>query len=387
MNTSKKEQRIIYLLSKRREELLSSDDEKELSDWITASQDRESLFKELLDAQYIDDSLTFFSLFTADKSLPSIKQKMVNYTRKRYWLRYAGVAAAICLLSLAAYFYNAHLSMSNTIQPGASHATLALANGAQINLDKIVLGQTKELQGLRISKDRKGSLTCQYLASNDNPTNQAAAFHTITTPAGGEYRIVLPDSSTVWLNAQSSLRFPTHFNRSERRVEFSGEGFFEISKQVKAPFKVSIKNHQDILVLGTAFNISAYAEENSIRTTLFEGAVSIQTSTQQQLLKPGQEAQVFRESDKLKIQDADLYEARAWREGYFVFKNEPIVDIMRKISRWYNIEVVYQGNVEKLIFGGVFSRSKPINKLLNSFSSTGTIRYTIKGRRVTIIAE
>ena len=193
------------------------------------------------------------------------------------------------------------------------------------------------------------------------------------------------DGSKVWLNSGSTLRFPTSFVGSERIVELKGEAYFDITKNSKMPFLVRTNNAMDIKVLGTQFNVMAYDDEKNINTTLIEGSVEVLKGSGKTMLKPGQEAILNRGSGNIKVAEADLEQAIAWKNGYFIFYNENIESIMRKVSRWYNVDVVYQGNLSNKDFVGTISRNKNVSELLKMLELTGAVHFSIDGRRITVM--
>jgi transmembrane sensor len=194
----------------------------------------------------------------------------------------------------------------------------------------------------------------------------------------------LPDGTKVWLNAASSLHFPTAFTGGERRVELTGEGYFEVAKNKHLPFKVAF-NDQEVQVLGTHFNIMAYPNEEASQTTLLEGSVSITKRNISRLLVPGQQAKSTIGSAGFDIKQVDTQEAVAWKNGEFLFKNTNIQSIMRQLARWYDVDVAYQGNLQNMVFGGRMSKSKNISEVLKNLELTGTIHFKIEGRRVTVM--
>jgi len=210
------------------------------------------------------------------------------------------------------------------------------------------------------------------------------AFNTISTPVGGQYTVVLPDGSKVWLNAASSLKFPTAFTGTERRVELTGEGYFEVAKNKHMPFKVNF-NREEVEVLGTHFNISAYPDEAVTRTTLLEGSVRISKNNIKKILVPGQQAISSMQTGGFNIAEVNTDEAIAWKNGLFLFHNENIRSIMKKIARWYNVDVNYQGSFTNQEYGGRISQSKNLSEILKNLELTGTIHFKIEGRRVTVM--
>ena len=331
-----------------------------------------------------------------ENSLGRIWIKLDNRPIKttiRLWPRIVGLAAAIVVITLGTWLYypantghhpqfnSASPTYVNNIKPGKVGATLILANGKRILLNDAGNGQLAKEAGVVISKTTDGQLIYEVTGTGHGG-NQ---INTLSTSKGETYMVILPDKSKVWLNAASSLKYPASFeNSSERSVELSGEAYFEITKNKDRPFKV-LANHQNITVLGTHFNVMAYAEEDHIYTTLLEGSVSVGNTTREIRLKPGQQSILNKGSDKISIKAVDADESVAWKDGYFLFQGENIYSIMRKISRWYDVEVVYEGNMENKEFAGMISRYKDISEVLKMLQLTGDVHYKIDERRILIM--
>jgi transmembrane sensor len=226
------------------------------------------------------------------------------------------------------------------------------------------------------------------ISSVSNETNKAKDYNTIETPNGGQYQVTLPDGSKVWLNAASSLKFPPSFSRLvNRRVELlRGEAYFEIAKDKNHPFIVK-SNGQEVKVLGTHFNINSYSDEQSTKTTLLEGSVKIEIVSGSRpkkgvVIRPGQQS--ILSGERIRIVDADIESDLAWKNQEFVFKGENIQSIMRKLSRWYDIEVNYNGDCSHLSFYGVLSRSKNISSVLKLMENAGNVKFKIEGKKITV---
>ncbi|WP_025142518.1 FecR family protein [Pedobacter jeongneungensis] len=266
------------------------------------------------------------------------------------------------------------------IKPGKDRAVLVLANGTKINLDEINSGHLADQTGVSISKTADGQIVYTVPAQE----NEAAEmqYNTIVTPAGGQYQVNLPDGTKVWLNASSSLTFPTSF-AAERSVTLKGEAYFEVSKisagGKRIPFYVESTN-QKIEVLGTHFNVNAYADESSTKTTLLEGSVQINGKV---LLKPGEQSRLQGESIKVTVVNAEDY--IDWKNGDFILEHNDFRSVMRKIARWYDVEVIYGDDApKKLNLGGWISRSKNISSVLQLMEQTGKVHFKIEGRRITV---
>jgi transmembrane sensor len=268
------------------------------------------------------------------------------------------------------------------IVPGSDRAVLTLSNGKMIELDKISNGQITAESGHRIYKSTTGQVV--YSESQSDKTDTKTALNNISTPKGGQWQVILPDGSKVWLNSSSSLDFPTSFqNQQNRTVKLHGEGYFEVAKDKKHPFIVKT-DRQEVTVLGTHFNINSYDDEPSVRTTLAEGRIKILSNDgAERILLPGQEAS--QSQNRLTVGDADLEETLAWKNGYFRFNDEKIQSVMRKLARWYNIEVKYISDTPNDSLNGKISRSKNIEQVLKALEATKTVHFKVEGRRVTVM--
>lgn len=244
------------------------------------------------------------------------------------------------------------------IAPGGTKALLTLANGNVVPLDSA--GTQNWMQGNTKVQQSGGLLA--YSGDDD-----AVSYNTLTTPRGGTFRVTLPDGSNVWLNAASSLRYPTSFKGGERLVAVQGEAYFEIAQNAQHPFKVKINDKTTIVVLGTSFNVNAYANENSIATTLFSGAVRMQQGNEQVTLHPGQQARTGLTAIET-VQNIDTAQVLAWKNGLFDFHNATLPEVMRQLARWYDIEVVYEGNIPAITFDGKMDRHLQLSQIIKIFS-------------------
>jgi len=278
----------------------------------------------------------------------------------------------------------AKTSIFHDVKPGTNKALLTLEDGKQIALNDMSTGTVLKQGHIAVVKQKNGLLQYQVTSNAGSAQNLPVEYNTISTPVGGEYSVVLPDGSKVWLNAASSLKFPTAFNGNERRVELTGEGYFEIAKNKHKPFKVKF-NNEEVEVLGTHFNIMAYQDDAVTRTTLLEGSVSISKNNVKKVLVPGQQAIGGLQAAGFSIKEVSTEEAVAWKNGLFLFRNENIRSIMKKIARWYNIDVYYQGTLANQEFGGRVSKSKNLSEILKNLELTGTIHFKVDGRRVTVM--
>ncbi|WP_177222648.1 FecR family protein [Chitinophaga sp. YR627] len=264
-----------------------------------------------------------------------------------------------------------------TLTPGSNKAVLTLANGQQIILDNAEKGTIAESGGVSVIKADSGAIA--YSGTGGN-----IQYHTLSTPRGGQFQLTLPDGSHVWLNAASSIRYPTAFTGAERNVELTGEGYFEIAPNAAQPFTVKT-GKLDVHVLGTGFNIMAYADENAVRTTLVNGSVKVAAGAATTILTPGTQASLQTGAAGFTISKPDLDEVLAWKNGQFRFSRTNIKQIMRQVSRWYDVEVSYEGNVDNIEFQGILSRKVTAQALLETIAATGEVHFRITGDHISVI--
>ncbi len=302
------------------------------------------------------------------------------------WPKLVGIAAAcLILVSVGLFFYKNSSHMNNNIQmagkqitAGGNKAILKLADGSEIILDSAKMGRLVSRNGTNVVKTDDG----QVSFINSNQDQPIVSNNVISIPRGGQYVIILSDGTKVWLNAASSLKFPSAFAKTERLVEITGEAYFEVAKDKIRPFIVKTTT-QSIEVLGTHFNINAYDDEPAVATTLLEGSVKLLSlaNGKTQLLKPGQQA---RFNNDFKVSAIDTEVAVDWKNGNFRFAKEDIQSIMRKLARWYDVDVLFQGKITDEGFIGTIPRSKNIEVVLNALKLTGLLNYKISGKQVTI---
>jgi hypothetical protein len=271
------------------------------------------------------------------------------------------------------------------IVPGSNKAILTVSGGKTIVLDAAANGLVAKTGVGEVLKTQRGQLVYKdNVSDNGTPTLANVEYNTLTTPRGGEYQLVLPDGTKVWLDAASSITYPVAFTGNSRRVKLTGQGYFEVAKNKEKPFYVDV-NQTEIKVLGTHFNISAYDDDGKNTTTLLEGSVQVTKNNKVALLKPGQQAVIVKGSDNIAVSEADIEDAMAWKNGYFIFNDDDIRGIMRKVSRWYDVDVDFQRDFSDQHFGGTFYRSKSIKELLDHFQKVGNLHFKISGRRIIVM--
>jgi len=382
-------ERVRYLFERYFNKTASLSEREELRQWLdTHSDDKDVL-------ELIDDSWNWYNgendgilseerqsyllnniLNTSAEITPVYPMHPVR--RNRAW----GWAAAVALLLVGAGTYHmvqrapvkklTAAVTSNDIVPGSNKAVLTLADGSTVALDSADSQVIQ--QGATAVKQQGGVL--RYEAGKGR--GEAISYNILTTPRGGQFQVTLPDGTQVWLNAESSLKYPTVFSGKERLVEVNGEAYFEIAKNVHQPFKVQVSNRATIEVLGTAFNVNAYTNENSMNTTLVQGKIKVN----EVILRPGQQAQL---TDKMKVtSDADIDKVLAWKNGLFNFEGADLQGVMRQLARWYDIEVNYEKDMPEVYFSGEMSRDMSLSGLLKVLE-TADVHFRIEGRRLTVM--
>jgi len=314
--------------------------------------------------------------------------------RLRKWYSIAAAAAILIFLSIGLYFVvNKPVQQQiagnqihkNDIGPGGNKAILTLADGKEIVLTGARNGLLATQRNTEIKKTEDGKIIYTNGQSLSDKSSANVQYNTITTPRGGQYQVTLPDGSRVFLNAASSLIYPTVFAGNERKVTLTGEAYFEVAHNSHQPFRVS-SNGQTVEVLGTHFNINAYSDERLIKTTLLEGSVRVSRGQKTVVLKPGQQAQISdrdTDSDISIISDADIEEAVAWKNGLFIL-DDHIQPVMRLISRWYDVDVIYDGAAPDDIFGGEVPRFQNISEVLKVLQLTKKVHFKIEGRTIIV---
>lgn len=341
--------------------------------------------------------------FPAEEQINAVHQRMqsalaqhIQASRRkpvarRLWFRVAAAALLIGIFFIGITLYrvpspviysDATLAAQQAIPPGHDGATLTLADGSKVVLDSLGSGLLTTQNGTKVVLNN-GQLT--YQADNANAT--AVVYNTISTARGRQFKLTLPDGSQVWLNAASSLRYPTAFTGNERNVEITGEAYFEVAKNEQMPFKVKANGRMEVQVLGTHFNVNAYEDEEAVRTTLLEGSVKVAAAERSVILKPGQQASISNksnESSPILVQTVDIEAVVAWKNGVFNFQDATLERVMRQLARWYDIEIVYEKGIPNIVFEGEINRQNALADVLHSLERLG-VHFKLEGRRLTVL--
>ncbi len=399
-------EQIKQLILKQLRGALTVVEQAELEEWLNRSPENSALYEEISDPGYIAASLSKMDRLHEQQVWERLtaysagqKEEIPNlasgepfairplHSRRNWW---AAAAAIILVLGTGGWLLlfqkpsgkalSRQEMRTKDLPPGRNGAVLTLAGGQQIFLDSSAGKGVISRQGNTTLVNANGQLAY-------NPTKGKVVepmYNTLTTQRGNQYQLVLPDGSHVWLNAASSITYPTVFNENKREVKVSGEAYFEIASMPRAPFKV-IVNNMEIAVLGTHFNVNAYPDEDHIETTLLEGKVQLNNGGQSVLLVPGQQAKFSPGRQGLFDIDkhVDVEKIVAWRNGMFEFDEMELPGIMRQISRWYDVDIAYETRPGNKVFGGAISKRVPLSDVLRMLEVNG-IQFRLEGSKLIV---
>ena len=397
------DERIGDLVIKYLRGTLSESDRAELQEWRDQSPANQNSFEEMTDPDNLVVSLSLYEEGESEKEAGRIKLlkpvlpgegKMIPF-RVFPWRSLVAAASVLLIVLTSAVIWYRYRSKNlapgttpvvvykNDVLPGGDKAILTLGDGSKIVLDNAQNGALTRQGNTKVIKLDSGQVV--YNVTNNHIAHEKPEliYNTITTPRGGQYQVLLPDGSKVWLNAASSLRFPTSFTDKERTVELTGEAYFEVARNAPKPFNVKV-NDIRVEVLGTHFNVMAYADEQVMKTTLLEGAVRVRSGNERSLLKPGQQAQLDAAGQIRTINNADTEEAIAWKEGLLKFNGAGIEAVMRQIARWYDVEIKYEGKRSSYSVSGIVSRNNNVSNVLNILELSG-FHFRIEGKTIVVL--
>lgn len=385
------EERIAYLIHKKLRNDLTYEEQLELELWENQDEENKIFLKQFTEA-FIAGELQIYNETDTKKGISNFRQALgienpITPHRYRHTTRLAiAVFLLIAIITTTVYITRSPdrkqvLTVTTNTKldiypPEGKKVQLKLSDGRVMELDTANgLITTEGTSELKV----KGS----SLIYEQKVKDESDIYNTVSTPVGGTYKLVLSDKTVVWLNSSSSIRFPVSFNGRDRKVELTGEAYFEVSPNKEKSFIVSTKG-DEVQVLGTSFNVNAYSDDPSIntKTTLFSGSVLVKKSGKQVLLKPGQEARSSQ--DKLTVIKADLDKTRGWRDGLIVFRDAPIEEIMKMAAHYYDIRVQYAGKI-KYTFSGIIEKKLPVSVFLDLLSRTTYLHYEIREENTIII--
>lgn len=377
-----------YLLNRFYDQTASPEERVALMAALREGEPDEAILDELIENHRTDvtlpgteaDALYHHILTQLPAAQPEIRQLPA---RKWWWA--AAAAAGLLLLGSIVYFMShrqspLELAAKADVLPGTNKAMLTLADGTQVALDSS--GRQVIQQGNTAVSQQAGELRYDVKAGGSE-----VGYNVLTTPRGGQFRLVLPDNSAVWLNAASSIRYPTAFTGKERLVTVTGEAYFEVAAVPGQPFRVSLPAGVSVEVLGTHFNVNAYTEENSIRTTLTSGKVQVVRGSDKVLLQPGQQAQADPRATGVIVKSltsAGVSQAIAWKNGIFDFEQMDLEQVLQQVARWYDVEVVYKGPVPHRLFGGQLSRNLHLSDIVEVMRMMKVNVHIEEGKRLVV---
>lgn len=393
---------IAGLLSKHLKGTLTAEESSQLHAWIAGSEQRRQLWEDINNTEIQQAGVKQIARYNENEALerflanhapkePPASPKRVYFLQPWKWM---AAAVAVIFIVVAGYWFHtqqqhspgiAHHVPVSDIAPGKNGAILKLSDGSTIALDSLSNGVVATQNGARIVLDN-GAL----VYDPDKSKSKEIAYNIITTPNGRQFRLSLPDGTQVWLNAASSIRYPTVFDGKHRNVEITGEVYFEVAPDTRMPFEVTVLNNARIEVLGTHFNVNAYGNEEMQHTTLLEGAVKVISLKEHAsalyrngiVLRPGQQLQMS-ETPTI-INHADIDKIMAWKNGLFDFNGMDVKYAMKQIARWYDVEIVYKGEVPDIKFYGKISRNISLTGLIKGLNNTGVHLHIEEGKRLVV---
>lgn len=321
-------------------------------------------------------------------------QSVINdkHPRRVRRLKWSAIAAALVLLiGLSVYLliYKDSLNtknelypemvMSEEVSPGGNHAILTLAGGHKVTLDGVGDGKIAEQSGSVVSKKGDGLLA--YNSTIESP-NDLPAYNSLSTPRGGQYQLILSDGTKVWLNAASSIRYPTSFSGTERMVSVTGEVYFEVTHNATKPFIVSA-NGMKIQVLGTHFNVNAYADDGITKTTLAEGSIKVIHGKVSKTIFPGEQAAIKKANAEIKVKHVNAADMTAWTRGFLILQGNDVKEFMTQLSRWYNVDIEYKGAIPENVLGGFIGRKNSLSDVLSALKTSG-VSAKLEGRKIIV---
>lgn len=382
---------IARIIQKSLKGKLSESEERQLSDWRKVSDENERAFQRMISEDFYTIGMEKLEMYDSRVAYGRFLQKKYQQRRKRRFLINMARVAAVALPFVIALVLYVGLnreeeqmvrpSLASNILPGTSKAVLTLANGQMIPLGKEATDSTIITDGTQISASGSGVTYASGVES------ESVVYNKLEIPRGGEFCLTLSDGTRVWLNSETSIQYPVAFGAKERRVFVQGEAYFEVAKDAKKPFTVQFMS-SSVTVLGTSFNIRAYPEEKRSQTTLAEGSVRIYSPGSSMLLKPGEQAEVSALSGEMVKQEVEVKNFTSWKDGRFVFEQQPLEDIMRTLERWYDIRVIFKDEGAKRIsLSGNMKRYGDFSQVMKMLQMTGDVRFELHGNDVYITTE
>ena len=380
-------ERIAYLINGFIQDDLTESEHDELDEWVAANMKNQRLFEELTDPVNIQKWVDWREKLDSKAAFERVKEKIglqrgrTSFKRRRIWPYWIAASVISVLIVVGDVWYQkvqppqiSTVLPAQDIQPGGRRATLKMNGSAPIILDTLNFGKINNDGTVSITKD---STALSYESAEKK--EGSVRIDELSTPAGGEYQISLSDGTRVWLNASSTIKYPEQFLGSIRKVELSGEAYFEVAKDEKHPFIVEVGKNE-VRVSGTHFNVNHYLDNLETVVTLAEGSVRLNGTI---FLKPGEQG-IIDQDGKILTKPADLESALAWKDGQFIFKMAPLSEVMNQVSHWYDAQIVYKDNNTEH-FNARIPRDVPVSKLLHLLEATGRVHFKVEYKTITVM--
>jgi ferric-dicitrate binding protein FerR (iron transport regulator) len=392
----------LIVLKYVRDRSLSPDEAARLRQWLAASDDRMALVERMkTDPDWVQAELQRMQEIRTESIWSKIENRitptpsipLISQTGRRRWSYTAAASFIAVVCAGGAWLWlsrnhpttpiSAPVIVTTDVKPGGNKAVLTLADGRRIDLDTTANGVLANQGSSRVAKLSDGQLAYNKEKTSDEKPNVALAYNSLSTPRAGQFTLRLPDGTQVWLNNASVLRYPVAFAGPDRTVELAGEAYFEVAKDAAHPFRVKVQGGATVDVLGTSFNIMAYSDEPTERTTLLDGSIRVTQDNQSALLKPADQSALDASGKLRVIPDVSVQEVIAWKNGYFHFDHASLQTTMRQLARWYDIEVVYQGQIPEQEFEGKIQRNLLLSDVLKGLEND-QIHFRLDGRKLIV---
>ena len=390
MNQTNKYQHIALLIVKERLTGLSKAETEELNQWKSENQNHQNLYERLKN-QNPAGVIQNYKNIDIERGLQTYRRRYTSKSRRMpvRWMTVAAIGLILIGVGTLLFFRSPSTPpLADHLQPGSSKALLILADGSVKELEQIRKTDTIHVEGVSVLNSGNEIQYTSTQNNSDTLPNEITTYNTLKIPTGGEYTLVLADGTKIWLNSQTTLRYPVKFTGNERTVYLEGEAYFEVSHDATRPFFVRMANEVNVEVLGTSFNVRSYKDEQEIETVLEQGSVKMWRDKDHITLVPGVKAAYNKNNGKFTTQHINTELYTAWHKGLYVFEEETIENILNKLSRWYDIQVFFTDTaVRDMIFSGSIHKYDTIQQLLNAIEATGGIHFRINGSAITVSSQ
>lgn len=381
--------RAAALITKQLTSMISDSESKELESWLAEDEKNEKLFQKIA-RQDFEKSFETYQKIDINRGFEKFKKtrKRSSIISLRQWLTLA--ASVVFVIGLATYFLlnidkEPHFTQQQQIEIGSSKAILILSDGSVRNLESMEQEEYLGADSTKLESDGKEIRYSRAEQTSVTDSDVKEEYNTLKIPVGGEYILTMSDGTRVWLNSQTTLRYPISFIGEQRNVYLEGEAYFEVAKNINRPFNVITAGEVKVEVLGTSFNVRAYKDEEQIETVLEEGKVRMSKDIESVILNPGTMAVYKEKSGELSTKAVNTELFTAWRNGIYVFEDANIDDILKTLSRWYGIEISYaDAEAKSLIFSGSFKKYNKIDNILKAMEASGSIAFDIQGNKIIV---